>query len=213
MIVEEEADLPEALGEVAEYPDAAVVEHGKVVIESLKQVDDLLIGRIRVSPNGEELSREAIRVYKLGHTNTVGARDWSLDESYGYRGSTLYNVTLLHDSQRYYPIDYYLTPLPNSEAESQLSEEPETDYIVPLAERFLPDSGELYDTPEESYFTATVIWPAVDAEEAAIELGVPKIPIQSGGEEANAEAVHPWRITNVQIEKSSTNPAATTTEN
>ncbi|MDX8046524.1 OmpA family protein [Gracilibacillus sp. S3-1-1] len=199
IVIEQELDLSEAPGAEAKHPDAVEVEAGKVEVLSLTQVDSLLVGRIRVQANEGELDRNALRTYGSGATSLAGARGMHFQESIGYLGSTVYNITLLHGDQRYYPIDYYLTPLPESHGEQQLEEE-DGEYIVPLAERFLQSS---YNSDnDDAYFMATVIWPAVDADKAAVELGLPSINTTTGDIDTEVDKVQPWRITNIPLEHS-----------
>lgn len=201
----ESAELPEALGVEVAFPNEAPTEQGAVEILSLRQVDDFFVGRIKVQTHEGNLESNALRTYGEGATALSGARGWHDQDSIGFRGSTIYNITLLHEGQRYFPVDYYLEPLPGSIGEEQLEGEEEDDieFIVPLAERFLPGSSDLTND-EGAFFTATVVWPAVSADHAVIELGLPSIRVTVGDDiEADVNSVQPWRITEVPVENGS----------
>lgn len=207
VVIESEGELPEALGVEVEYPETADVEEGRVEIMSVKQVDDLFVGRIKVLANDGNLSRQAIQVYGAGATSLTGARGRHYQESVGFSPTTLYSLTLLHGNQRYYPVDYYMETIPGTlgeeaveEAESGESVEA-AEYIVPLAERFLPHDFRINTDEEEAYYLATVVWPAVDTDEVAIELALPQIETSVGGIEQEIETVDPWRILNVPVER------------
>lgn len=193
--VETEAELPEVLGEEAEHPDTVQTEDGEIEIESLRQVDNLLVGRIRVS-DLEEVGADYTAL-TFGFGRPIGARGWHNDESVGYSQFTAYAPTLIHNNQRYYPLDYYLRPLEGSTAEEWVDEAgDEMEYIVPLAER---NMGTIRRLGEGGYYTATVIWPAVDAETVTVDLTVPRDFLEEATE-GEIERTRPWRITNVPVE-------------
>ncbi|MFA1821877.1 OmpA family protein [Virgibacillus oceani] len=193
--IETEAELPEALGEEAEHPDTIQSDDGEIEIESLRQIDNLLVGRIRVS-SLEEVGADYTAL-TFGFGRPIGARGWHNDESVGYSQFTAYAPTLIHNSQRYYPLDYYLTPLEGSTAEDWVDEaESGMEYIVPLAERNMGVIGRL---GEDGYYTATVIWPAVDAETVTVDLTVPRDFLDEATE-FEIERTQPWRFTNVPVE-------------
>lgn len=196
----ESTELPEALGVEAEFPNAATVEGGAVEILSLRQVDDLFVGRIKVETYDGNLDSNVLRTYGQSATSLSGARGWHNQDSIGFRGSTIYNITLLHGGQRYFPVDYYLEPLPGSVGEGELEDEEDIEFIVPLAERFLPSSSDLTND-EGAFYTATVVWPAVSADQVVIELGLPSIRVTTGEDiESDVESVQPWRITEIPVE-------------
>ncbi|WP_416151916.1 OmpA family protein [Salipaludibacillus sp. HK11] len=198
----ESAELPEALGVEVEFPNAAPTEHGVVEILSLRQVDDLFVGRIKVQTYEDELESNALLAYGSGATALSGARGWHYKDAVGFSGLTIYNITLLHEGQRYYPVDYYMEPLSESVGEERLenAEDEDVEFILPLAERFLPRSTEL-SNDEAAYYTATVVWPAVSTDEVVIELGLPSIQTVSTDDiDMEVDSVQPWRITNVPLE-------------
>ncbi|WP_179128569.1 OmpA family protein [Marinilactibacillus piezotolerans] len=185
-----EQNIPEAQGAEAAFPDSVDTEHGAVEIESIRQVDDLFVGRIKVSTTKEERAMYDA----LAHIPGIGARGKDNDDSYGYNQFSAYAPTLLFENQRYYPIDYYLTPIAGSFNEKRLDEidDDSIKFIVPLAERNMPQGKD----DEGYYFTATVVWPALDTDEVMVDLAY------SGDNEYDIERTQPWRITNVPIETS-----------
>lgn len=190
--IETAAELPEALGEEAAYPETIQTEDGEIEIESMRQIDNLLVGRIRVSSTDEVEGDYTALTFGFG--NRIGARGWHDDETVGFSQYTAYAPTLIHNNQRYYPLDYYLDPLKGSFAEEWLDgAEEEMEYIIPLAERYMRAPG------ENGYFTSTVIWPAVSDETVTVDLTVPynmlgEISVQQ------LEESQPWRITDVPVE-------------
>ncbi|GAB3802678.1 OmpA family protein [Virgibacillus kimchii] len=190
--IETAAELPEALGEEAVYPDSIQTEDGEIEIESIRQIDHLLVGRIRVSSSEEAEGDYTALTFGFG--NAIGARGWYADEAIGYSQYTAYAPTLIHNNQRYYPLDYYLDPLEGSYAEKWLEgAEEEMEYIIPLAERHMRSPG------EDGYFTSTVIWPAVSDESVTVDLTVPGNRIDELSEN-QMDRLQPWRFTNVPVE-------------
>lgn len=195
--VEVETDLPEALGEEATYPDAVQTEDGEIEIESIRQIDDILVGRIRVSYL-EDVGADYTAL-TFGFGRRIGARGLHGTESVGYNQTTAYAPTLIHNNHRYYPLDYYLTPLEGSYAEKWLEKaDDEMEYIIPLAEHDMFEIGSL---EEGGYYTATVIWPAVDDETVTVDLHVPTGPQDDEIKSRDIEMTQPWRITNVPVER------------
>jgi outer membrane protein OmpA-like peptidoglycan-associated protein len=196
--IEVETDVPEALGEVAAYPEAVQVEDGEIEIESIRQVDNLLVGRIRV--NALEDGGADYTALTFGFGIPVGARGWHTDESVGFDQTVAYAPTLLHNGQRYFPLDYYLDPLEGSYAEEWVEKEGgEKEYIIPLAEHNL---FEIRNLEGDGYYTATVIWPAVDDETVTVDLTLPRDFIEETSfSERALERAYPWRITDVPVEK------------
>lgn len=199
----DDMELPEAYGEVASYPDTATVQDGEVEILSLQQIDNLLVGNIRVHETDGELNQNALRTFGDHATSSTGARGWSSLDSIGNTASTLYSVTLLHGNKRYFPLDYYLTPLQGSAGarEMENSDDEELKLIVPLSELDLPGSSTTMNPEEGAYYDAVVVWPYVDADEVAIELGLPSISLTTGDTDQEVNSVQPWRITEVPIER------------
>lgn len=184
-----EVALPEPEGGVAEFPGTVETKFGNVEIESLKQVNGMIIGKLKVFKTEET----GLKYNALTHTAGIGARGWSVDESIGYNQFSAYAPTLITESQRYYPLDYYLTPLSGSFIEDKLEDKESDDvkFIIPLAERSMPQTTSI----NGAYFYATVAWPAVAAEKVTIELA------DTGIYDTPAEQTAPWRITNVPISK------------
>jgi hypothetical protein len=178
------------------YPDAVKTEDGEIEIESVRLIDDLLIGRIRVNGLEEVGAKDTALSFGLG--TEVGARGWQKSESVGYSSTTAYAPTLIHNNHRYYPLDYYLEPLEGSLAEAWVEDaKDEKEYIIPLAERDMYEMRKLY---ENGYYTATVIWPAVDDETVTVDLTVPRNLLEEELDSRDLELVQPWRITNVPVE-------------
>lgn len=199
----DDMELPEAYGEVETYPETATVQHGEVEILSLQQIDDFLVGNIRVHETDGELNQNALRTFGDHATSSTGARGWSSHDSIGNTASTLYSVTLLHGNKRYFPLDYYLTPLEGSAGarEMENSDDEELKLIVPLSELDLPDSSTTMNPAEGAYYDAVVVWPYVDADEVAVDLGLPSISLTTGDTDQEVSSVQPWRITEVPIER------------
>ncbi|MFA1822411.1 OmpA family protein [Virgibacillus oceani] len=201
----EVADMepPEAYGEVATFPEAVTVQHGEVEMLSLQQIDNMLVGNIRVHAANDELDQKALRTYGDHATSLTGARGWSNHDSVGATGSTLYHITILHGDKRYFPLDYFLTPLEGSAGarEMERSDDEDLKLIVPLSELDLPGSPSTMNPGEDAYYDAIVVWPAVDAEEVAVELGLPGISLTIGDIDQEVKSVQPWRITDVPIER------------
>lgn len=191
--IQVEQDLPKALGEEAEYPGTVQTRFGEIEIDSVRRIDDLLIGRIRVRPNEEGNSGYDALTQIAG----IGARGWYADDSGEYNQWSVYTVTLIHEGQRYYPSDYYLTPLVGSDIEMDLEEAENTvNYIVPLSDRYIADMSSL---GSDGFYTATVVWPAVNSDTVTIDLSYSEV---FGEDEGLTEATAPWRILNVPVENS-----------
>ena len=188
VVIETEGELPEALGKEAEYPETVQTQYGEIEIESIRRVDELLIGRVRVRANEDGNAAYDALTQAAG----IGARGWYGDETGNYNQWSVYAVTLIDGDQRYYPIDYYLEPLEGSRAEER-SEETNTNFIVPLADRNISN---IENISEDGFYTATVIWPAVDAEEIAVDH-----PFNDyhGDHQSQIKRSAPWRIVNVPI--------------
>ena len=186
------AELPEALGEVAAYPESVQTDDGDIEIESIGKIDDLLVGRIRVKSTEKAEGEYTALTYGFG--NRIGARGWHDNETVGFSQYTAYAPTLIHNNQRYYPLDYYLDPLEGSYAEGWMDQaEEDAEYIIPLAERYMRSPG------ENGYFTSTVIWPAVSDESVTVDLSVPRNMIDEISEN-QMERSQPWRITDIPVE-------------
>ncbi|WP_080871824.1 OmpA family protein [Oceanobacillus timonensis] len=193
IMIESEEELPEALGEEADYPETVQTRYGEIEIQSIRRVNDLFIGRVRVRPNDEGDSDYDA----LTQTAGIGARGWHADDAGNYNQWSVYPVTLIHGNQRYYPIDYYLTPLEGSFVDEKIEDaEDDVNFIVPLADRNITDAGRL---GEDGFYTATIVWPAFDAEEVTVDL--PHSDVFSDHEGA-IEITAPWRIMNVPVEES-----------
>lgn len=203
VVVESEGDFPEVLGVDVEYPDTANVEEGQVEIQSLRRVDDFLVGRIKVQPNEGELSRHALQAF--GTWSLTGARGRSYRDAIGFDSSRIYTLSILHGDQRYYPIDYYMSTIPGTLGEERVEdaengeEVEDVDYIIPLAERV---TSQMSSPEEEAYYVATVIWPVVEADEVAVELSMPDVNLVSDDlYDTEVESIQPWRILNVPVEE------------
>lgn len=198
----ESTEFPDALGEVADYPDSVSADGGTVELLSLREVDHFLIGRVKVTSSGNNLSYQALTTYGNGAHFLTGARGWSYQDTVGYSGLGVYSLTLLNEGKRYYPLDYYQEPIPGSVGEERLEEaEGEVDYIVPLAERSLPSSATTANATEGAYYLATIIWPAVDTDEVTIELGLPNFVSEDNEDiQDYIDWVQPWRINNIPVE-------------
>lgn len=189
---EVDSELPEALGEEAEFPDSVQTQYGDLEVLSVHQVDDVFVGRIQARPN-EEGNDYDIFTQVAG----IGARGWHADEAGNYSQWTAYPITMIHDGRQYFPIDYYLTPLEDSHAEEQIEEaENDVEFIVPLADRYTAPFGRVQD--EDGFHTITVIWPAVDSESVTVDLPHSDVHGDSDGQ---IERTAPWRITDVPIEE------------
>lgn len=186
-IEEVEIGVPDSLGEEVAYPEVAQTEDGTVEVVSLRRVDNVLIGRLRV-----ENEEAPISVYQALTAFATGARGYYNIDTVGYMQWSAYAPTLLHGNYRYYPLDYYQTPLSGTFIEGEIDEEEERPFLVPLAERTMPQSVQAFE--------ATVIWPALDSDEVTIDLTQPdldSVDITEGW----IERTSPWRITNVPVEE------------
>ncbi|WP_265181885.1 OmpA family protein [Geomicrobium sp. JCM 19055] len=193
--IEIEGELPEALGEDEEYPNAVHTGDGAIEIESIQRIDDLMVGRIKVS--GLEDVGANYTALTFGFGRGIGARGWSNDETLGFSQYSAYAPTLIHNNQRYYPLDIYLTPLQGSSAEEWVDDaDGDMDLIIPLAER---NTFEIRNLGADGHYTATVLWPAIDDETVTVDVTVPR-HYQDELSDRQIENTHPWRITNVPIE-------------
>lgn len=191
IVIETEGELPEALGVESDYPETVQTQYGEIEIQSIRRVDDIFIGRVRVRPNEEGNAQYDA----LTQTAGIGARGWHADDSGNYNQWSVYPVTLIHGNQRYYPIDYYLTPLEGSSAEDQIEDaEDDVNFIVPLADRNVSNAGRL---GEDGFYTATIVWPAVDSDSVTVDLTHSDV---FGDDEGRIERTAPWRIVNVPVE-------------
>lgn len=193
IVVESETEIPETEGVEVTYPEHADTQYGSVEIESVKRVDDFFVGRIKVHGKDGTIDREALQQRMSGEV--YGARGMTHGD-HGYETRRVDGVTILHNGRRYYPIDYYVETLEGTEGESfeerQEGRENEREYILPLSDRFLANSGD--------YFHATVVWPALATDSVIIDLEFPEM---SGDEERRADQVErlaPWRILDVPVE-------------
>ncbi|WP_208560376.1 OmpA family protein [Marinilactibacillus kalidii] len=183
-----EERLPDPEGQVSRFPDSVKTSFGNVEMIELKQVDDLTVGRFKVFKTEET----KLKYDALAHVAGVGARGWSSDDSIGYNQFSAYAPTMISNGQRYYPLDYYLTPLTGNYIDEKVEKAPEDKkFIVPLAERNMPQGT----STNGAYFYATVVWPTTNEEEVTIDLA------DTGVYQSSTERTEPWRITNVPIIK------------
>lgn len=202
-IVEQEVveyDVPESLGEEVSYPDAVHVSDGSraadISIESIRHIGNLFVGEITMVSQSDEDARNVLSEF-LQHTSGISNRGAHRSESAGGSADGLVAPTIIVGDQRYYPLDYYLTPLEGSHIDEQ-SEEGDIPFIVPLAERQIPS---FYHA--DGYYTGTIVWPAVDgAEEVIVDLSIHEgvDPEEERIFERAIDATNPWRITDVPIE-------------
>lgn len=194
-----ESELPEPLGEETSYPDAVRLASGEreadVSIESIRQIGNLFVGEIRLTSQSEEGVRNTIGDF-LQHQAGISNRGAHRSEAAGGLADGLVAPTLLVNNQRYYPLDYYLTPLEGSSIEEQ-TEEGEVPFVVPLAERRIPT---FYNT--DAYYIGTVVWPALsNVEEVTVDLSIHEgVDPEASNYESIIESTNPWRITDVPIE-------------
>jgi outer membrane protein OmpA-like peptidoglycan-associated protein len=188
-------EIPEALGVEAVYPEPVETEDGEIEVESIRRVGNVFIGTVKVSSTSENRAQYDALTHRAG----VGARGWYSDETGYYTQWTAYPVSILHNGRRYYPLDYYLSPLEGSAVEDRVEGQEELNYIVPLAERRLPGVN---DVIEEGYYHATFVWPAFDVDEITVDLGVSTVYSDFEEiDEYDIENDQPWRISHVPIEE------------
>lgn len=184
---EVEIGLPEAMGEEVTYPDSVETRFGEVEIISLRQVDDLLVGRLRVT--NEEASLD---IYSALTSFGSGARGYYNPDLVGYSQFTAYAPTLISGNYRYYPLDYYQEPLAGTLVDSQLQEAEDEPYIIPLSERNLPLNVRQYE--------ATIIWPMINQDEVTVDLSHSEKIIDIIPEQF-IDQTSPWRILDVPVER------------
>ncbi|GAB3191242.1 hypothetical protein GCM10027061_18460 [Nesterenkonia suensis] len=184
-----EAELPEALGAVAQHPETAEAEDFDITVDSVRQAGDVFIGRITVGATGE--SQHFQTALNHGWASGVGPRGLADGEVAESSQWSAYGPTMIVGDQRYYPMDYFLTPLEGGRLDD--AESAET-FFVPLADRYVDGSGADVGT----YVRATVIWPAVDADEVTIDLTLPE---EWEPDRWNVPRVDPWRVTEVPVEE------------
>lgn len=183
-----EETLPEPEGPISKFPESVETKFGNVEIESLKQVDGMLVGQFKVFKS----EHTGLKYDALTHSPGVGARGWSVNKSIGYNQFSAYAPTLVSNGQRFYPLDYYLTPLTGKYIDQKVEDTQEDlKFIVPLAERSMPQGT----STNGAYFYATVVWPSVTDKEVTIDLA------DTGVYQTSTKQTAPWRITNVPIEK------------
>lgn len=195
-----EYDIPEPLGQEADYPDAVHLTDGDraadIEIESIRQIGNLFVGEIRMTSQTDEGVRNTISSF-LQHVPGISNRGAHRSESLGGLSDGLVAPTLIIDNQRYYPLDYYLSPLEGSRIEEQ-SEEDTIPFIVPLAEREIPS---FYNS--KAYYIGTIVWPAVSGvEEVIVDLSIHEgVDPEASTYEWTVENTNPWRINHVPIEQ------------
>lgn len=199
-IIEQEVveyEVPEALGDEASYPDAVHVSDGglavDISVDAIRHIGNMFIGEITMTSQSDEDVRNVLSGF-LQHRPGISNRGAHRSESAGGLADGLVAPTIIVDNQRYYPLDYYLTPLEGS----SIDEEEDLPFIVPLAERQIPSFFH-----NDGYYTGTIVWPAVpNAEEVIVDLTVHEgVDPEDSRFERTVENTNPWRITNVPVEE------------
>lgn len=186
----EGGELPEAFGDVSEYPEAVDAQGFDVSVESVTRVDDVLVGSLRVGYTGQ--SNTSSDALNFGFPSLAGPRGFANEDTVENNQWTAYAPTVISGGQRYYPLDYFLTPLGDEVSDEVQGDDDGPQFIVPLAERYVAGNS----NDPDAYYTATVIWPALDADNVTVERGFPSA---FDPDEYNA-IFEPWRITDVPVE-------------
>lgn len=198
-----ETELSEALGEESAYPEPVRVTWGgsdqfeaDIELASFRRVDNLFVGEIVITNQSEDGSR-SLFYDLLQHRAGLAMRGLHRAETADHTPFSVTAPTMIAGNQRYYILDYYLTPLEEGSVEED--EEEEIRFIVPLSERYMPQGSQ---TNGASY-KATVIWPAVEGvDEVIIEVGLPDDEVGDEINERLIDQINPWRMTNVPVEES-----------